>query len=57
MVSLNSRQSSLAILVGAILCDGYRLKVGFISICEPLEAPVLKGFVDFSMCECLFVSL
>lgn len=49
MVSLNSRQSSLAILVDAILRDGYRLKVGFCSGLDPLEASVLKGFVDFSM--------
>jgi hypothetical protein len=49
MVSLNSRQSSLAILVDAILRDGYRLKVGFGSGFDPLEASVLKGCVGFSM--------
>lgn len=49
MVSLNSRQSSLAILVDAILRDGYRLKVGFGSGFDPLEAAALKGCVGFSM--------
>lgn len=49
MVSICSRQSSLAILVDAILRDGYRLKVGFGSGFDPLEAAVFKGCVDFSM--------
>lgn len=49
MVSICSRQSSLAILVDAILRDGYRLKVGLGSGAYSLEATVFKGCVDFSM--------